>query len=73
MTHEKGASSETACEGSTDVDQKVHTKFQDFVQGYDLSLLPPNPALPSDPAGGSRAPATLSFSDPLRTPSNLLT
>ena len=42
MTHEKGASSETACGGSTDVDQKVHTKFKDFVQGYDLSLLPPN-------------------------------
>lgn len=62
MTHEKGASSETACGGSTDVDQKVHTKFKDFVQGYDLSLLPPNLALPSDPAGGSLAPAT-SFSE----------
>ena len=63
VSHEKGVHSETSCEGGTDVDQKVHSKFKDFVQGYDLNLVPPTPAVGSDPAGGSSCPATLALNE----------
>ena len=63
VSHEKGVHSETSCEGGTDVDQKVHSKFKDFVQGYDLNLVPPTLAVGSDPAGGSSCPATLALNE----------
>ena len=45
------------------MDQNVHSKFKDFVQSYDLSLLPPTPAVGSDPAGASSGPPTLTFNE----------
>lgn len=63
VTHEKGVHSQTSCEGATDVNHGVHSKFKDFVQGYDLNLVPPTPAVTSDPAGGSSCPATLTLNE----------